>query len=143
MNENIYSEIFHELYRFPYLQDKNRNEKEITRLIQELFNCGTSMAIEYPGGYFIMRRIANRTADLFWIHMRGRGRFGHTWIRVGRRYLDGAMRLMDLERLTLRTVDPKVVKAAKLLGFETEATDKSGFVWHGKALPMFYMAKER
>lgn len=140
MNESIYREIFHELYRFPYLQDKYRNEATVDKIIGEAFNSLDSVPMEYPGGYLVLRRIGRGTADLFWIHLRGKLR--HRWVRLGAWYLDRAMRIFGIRRLTMRTADGKVARTAKLLGFKDEMTDRGGFVWHGETMPMFHLLKE-
>ena len=140
MNENIYREIFHELYRFPYLPDKYRNEATVTKIIGELFNATNSVAVEYPGGYLILRWIGGGSADLFWIHLRGR--LKHSWRKWWLLYIEAAMQILGIHRLTMMTADRRVARIARCLGFKEESVETSGFVWHGKVMPIFHLVKE-
>jgi hypothetical protein len=142
MNESIHADLVRELSRFPYLSDEYRSEDGINKLINSLFNSPTSMAVEYPGGYFILRDIDYDSADLFWIHDKGIP-LDHEYVRAARKYLDEAIKVFDLEMITMKTADRRVMKLSRLVGFKPFKAVDGGFTWRGIEMPMYYMEKGR
>lgn len=145
MSEAIYHELRLELRRFPYLSDKNRNDEEIDRLISNLFNSPSSMALEYDGGYLIFRNIGyydgEKRADIFWIHFPGKPMLPST-VKDAKRIVDAAGKVMELDRITMRTASEGVVSVGRRLGLEVDTIEKDGFEWYGRKMPMFHLSKE-
>jgi hypothetical protein len=142
MNESIHADLVRELSRFPYLSDEYRTETGINKMIDSLFNSQTSMAIEYPGGYLILRDIAYDSADLVWIHGMYEP-FGAGKVRLAGNILDAAMDLLDIERITMGTPDRRIARLAKHIGFKPFMIDEGGFTWRGIKMPRYRMEKGR
>lgn len=142
MNESIYRDIFHELYRYPYLTDENRNEAFVAKVIDRMFNSDSSMALEYPGGYVVLRDIGTETAELIWIH-RNTVPLGRRYVRLLTDILDGAIAGFGLKFIWLKTPDVSVARFARQFGFRVDEVKPSGFSWHGDKQDLYIMKKNK
>jgi hypothetical protein len=142
MNESIHADLVRELSRFPYLSDEYRTETGIDEMINGLFNSPSSMAVEYPGGYFILRGICDDSAELVWVHFEGVP-LGHEYVRAARKFLDEAIKVFDFERITLKTPVRRNMELAKAIGFKFSHTVDDGFSWRGIKMPHYHMEKGR
>jgi hypothetical protein len=146
MNESIHRQIKEELVRFPYMSDENRTDENIEALIERLFNSQNSLALEYDGGYIIFREIGlangKKTADVFWIHFKGRD-FTHTQVRAAKKIFDAAKKTLELDRLTMKSPSFGVCMLAESCGFKFDNKDNDEiFSWHGATMPVFHMVRE-
>jgi hypothetical protein len=142
MNESIYRDIFHELYRYPYLTDENRNERDAARAINGMFNSQSSVALEYPGGYVVLRDISQgKAAELVWIH-RNTVPLGRKYVRLLTAILDEAINNLGLKFVWLKTPDISVARFSRQFGFRVDEIIPGGFSWHGDKQDLYLLKKE-
>ena len=128
-----------ELWRFPYLSDKNRTDAGIDRLIEDLYTA--NVTVEYSDGLFAFRMTSDNTADIFWVHLDGH-RLSHKHVRAAKKLVDSAMATLRLRRMTISTADNRVAKLAGTLGFNIWKVEEDGFEWEGKKIPRYHLSKE-
>jgi len=142
MNESIYAQICHELWRFPYLPDKSRNVQYVEELATFLFNHPGNVAIEYPGGYLVLYDIKKGDeATAFWIHFEGQ-KVSHKHLRAAVMLMRGAMDKLELKSIQIDTADENVVRMCQKIGFEIEWM-RDDFMWHGNPLKRYHLRMGR
>jgi len=68
---------------------------------------------------------------------------GKSRVRDARELIKYIMDEFDLVRIGTRTADPRVVKLARMLGFEIEGLAKNDFKWGGKLYDIHIMGMTR
>lgn len=143
--ENILTLATHLMDDKWYLQDHLRKWPIIHAMIQ-LYLTGPTLNILYTYGNMdgvggFTNIIPGHKCDImfkFW----NKAAFGATACREFIEVLDLIMDTFKLYRMDSDSPDDRVVKMAKLLGFEQEGSRKYGFRWDGKVYTNFLLGRK-
>ncbi len=132
-----------------HVSDEHRNEKYITMMLENiLFGPGLSIVYEIgclAGILAFLDVIPGFKCALTWQFWdkSAWSKGGKSGVRDARELIEYIMDEFDLVRIGTRTADPRVVKLAKILGFEIEGLAKNDFKWGGKLYDIHIMGMTR
>jgi len=140
MSELAYRLMKEELY----IPDEKRNWQTIQQIMmyylsRRFFHLFYEIG-NFQGLIGFMEIYPEYKALLLW-KMWDKSVWNKTFARHGIEVINLIMDTYKLKRLATETADPKVVKMAKIAGFELEGIKKNEFLWDGKMHDKYVLAK--
>lgn len=117
-----------------YVSDEYRNDDAVRSMLWSHFASGDCLIYEIKGGrgYVgftdIQPGYKCNAMMKFW----GTDLWGPSFIRQLRELVRAVVEEFDLERISTESPDPRIVKLARMVGFEVEGVRWKDFQWDGK-----------
>jgi RimJ/RimL family protein N-acetyltransferase len=138
--------IVHKLMtEYLYAPDELRSEGAIREMVRHYFGSGGNIIYEigdFKGILGIMDIIPEHKADVT-LKLWGREVFGAHFIRDSRTLLRAVMDSFGLVRLSTQSADERIVRLARMAGFEVEGVRPRDFKWDGEYYDLTIMGLVR
>lgn len=125
------------------LSDEKRNLEKIESIIGYYFYSGINSLYYEVGNFGALFGFADiipgHKCEVF-LKFWDKEVWNKTFVREARELIKIIMKQFRLKRLETETSDVRVVKMAKMVGFEVEEIKPFDFCWHGEFLPTYIMS---
>ncbi len=133
------------LHEYLYLSDEYREPQRIQGMLQLYLSGIASIIYEFPnfGGLIgFVNIVPDYKADIMF-KLWDRKLWGPTFFRELKGLIEFIMDELRLIRLSVKTPDGKMERMARLCGFKVECSQKFGFRWNARHMPLKLLAKTR